>query len=108
MEEPMSALDLDQTPGRCAFCDNPLPIGHVTKRCYVSCGSDECRKAYLAEWYVQRRGEKLRAVERQYGDSETGYFTELVCGHVMPLRGSIRNRGVRRRRCTICNSGGLQ
>lgn len=97
----MSVLDLEQTPGRCAFCDKPFPPVLSFKPCSVVCRDPECRRQYLAAWYAQRRGIKRQEVVEVFGSSSTGWFSRLACGHAVPAP-KPNNRRAKRRGCPDC------
>jgi hypothetical protein len=98
----MSALQLDQQPGRCAFCDAPLkqPRGKGRRRT-VMCGAAECYRDYLKAYAQQKLevGARIRAVVYRYG--APGAWKDLLeCGHSMPALRRLPMRASRR--CVHC------
>ena len=55
-----TTLDLERSPGRCAFCDAPL----TAPQAKVSCGKSECKAAYQSVYFVKyskQRAERRKA-----------------------------------------------
>ncbi len=94
----MGVLDLEQQPGRCAFCDDPLG-----PRRKVICGKPECKRDYHEVYDRKRRGTILFKVESLFGTR--GDWSQLLsCGHCVPAPLDI-HRKAGRRRCPTCAGG---
>lgn len=98
----MSAILAEATPGRCPFCDGPLPSPMPWAKRRVRCDSEECAHAYQVAYGHDKLPRKYRW--RRVHESVDG-IDRLECGHELAV--SYVPRPTRKyRKCFACGAGG--